>query len=238
MVDAGTGSITAVALSPLPNLLKKMRAGAELVHHVKMTSLGAELVSSEASIRLSADRTQLSVTLSSAGDSPGDLQLVRVAARQLSSGELLALVVIRRGGGDAERGNFTRHFDAADRYRPMGADAFGEVLLEALGESNLIDGITLHPAQKPGIVPVIEEHLSHSLPGPRPGRRACRRSVDRYRSHGVSDEADYLRKRMLTEITAALHSQRPSVAGVHISLANLYAVRIGMGASLLEDQAS
>jgi hypothetical protein len=238
MVDPGTERITAVALSPLPNLLSKIGAGAELVHHVKMTRLGAELVSSEASIRLSADRTQLSVTLSSAGDPPGDLQLVRVAAEQLSSGELLALVVIRGGGGEAECGSFTRHFDAADHYSPVSGDAFGEGLLKALGESNLIDGITLHPAQKPGTAQAIGEQLLHSSSGRLSRRGTCQGSADRRRSHVIPVEADYLRKRMLTEITAALHSQRPSVASVHISLANLYAVRIGSGASLLEDQAS
>jgi hypothetical protein len=58
------------------------------------------------------------------------------------------------------------------------------------------------------------------------------------RLHLVPDEIDYLRSRMLIEIMAALHSQRPSVASVHIVLANLYAARIGSGASLLEDQAS
>jgi hypothetical protein len=232
MVYPGTESVIAVELSPLPNLLSKMSAGAELVHHVKLTPLGAELDSGEVSTKLSLDRAQLSVTLSSAGVCPGQLQLVRVAADQLSSGELLALVVLRGSPGEAECGNYTRHFHAADHYRLVSGDAFGDLALETLGESRMIDGTTLHPAQKPVTIPVIEEHLT------RLGRRACRGSVDRYRSHGVPDEKDYLRKRMLTEIMAALHSQRPSVASVHISLANLYALRIGMGASLLEDQAS
>jgi hypothetical protein len=238
MADLGIGSITAVALSPLPNLLSKIGAGAELVHRVELTPLRAELVSGEALIRLSADRTQLSVTLSCAGDPPGDLQLVRVAAEQLSSGELLAMVVIRRGEREAESGSFTREFDAADHFSLISGDAFGDLLLKELGESIIIDGITLHPAQKPGIAEAVGEGPSHSSSAGHPRSGACRGSVDRSRSHVAPVEADYLRERMLTEIMAALHSQRPSVASVHISLANLYAVRIGSGAPLLEVQAA